>query len=114
MKSTYFCQGDNLHYKVIPKVQSISAVLKEITEYICQQHLNESGIVYCFTKKVSSAIFLPSLFCFIIVIFNPLQEAADVAAGLREYSGGAIKSAAFHSKLSSTDKASPLPNFVML
>lgn len=114
MKSTYFCQGDNLHYKVIPKVQSISSVLKEITEYICQKHLNESGIVYCFTKKGQ----LCNLSSFFILlhnnIFNPLQEAADVAAGLREFSGGAIKSAAFHSKLSSTDKASPLPNFVML
>jgi len=43
----------NLHYMVLPKHHhSASKVIEHITEYILEHHPNDSGIVYCASKKV--------------------------------------------------------------
>ena len=42
----------NLHYQVLPKPASSSVFLEKMSEYILQNHRDDSGIVYCFSKKV--------------------------------------------------------------
>lgn len=48
----------NLHYRVLPKASSAEQVLRDITSYITDNHPNDSGIIYCFTKKVLYTIWL--------------------------------------------------------
>lgn len=43
----------NLHYRVVPKPSKASDVTKEMVDYILEHHPNDSGIVYCLSKKVS-------------------------------------------------------------
>ena len=42
----------NLHYKILPKPSSSSTALKVMSDYILTNHKDDSGIVYCFSKKV--------------------------------------------------------------
>lgn len=56
----------NLHYCVVPKPSKASDVTKEMVDYILEHHPNDSGIVYCLSKKVSAFFFLTEpLFDFI-------------------------------------------------
>ena len=43
----------NLDYKVLQKRSAKAAVLKTICDYILDHHPHDSGIIYCFTVKVS-------------------------------------------------------------
>lgn len=55
----------NLHYTVLPKPASAAKVIEVMTEYILKNHKDDSGIVYCLTKKVKLFIRLSSfLFLF--------------------------------------------------
>ncbi|KAG5219384.1 P-loop containing nucleoside triphosphate hydrolase protein [Salix suchowensis] len=42
----------NLNYEVLPKPSSSAGALKVMVDYILAEHKDESGIVYCLTKKV--------------------------------------------------------------
>jgi ATP-dependent DNA helicase Q1 len=42
----------NLLYDIVPKPSAAKDMLKMMTQYILDKHAGESGIVYCFSKKV--------------------------------------------------------------
>lgn len=42
----------NLHYTVLPKPSSSDKVIEIISDYILKNHEDDSGIIYCLTKKV--------------------------------------------------------------
>lgn len=42
----------NLHYKVVHKPSQGEAVYTSMAEWILKNHPNQSGIVYCYSKKV--------------------------------------------------------------
>lgn len=42
----------NLHYKVLPKPSSSSAAIQAMADYVMEKHQEDSGIVYCLSKKV--------------------------------------------------------------
>jgi ATP-dependent DNA helicase Q1 len=58
----------NLHYKVIPKSSSAAAAIQDMADYILQHHPNDSGIVYCCSKKVSVSSWIPRIY-----FLNPCQ-----------------------------------------
>ncbi|KAJ7706323.1 P-loop containing nucleoside triphosphate hydrolase protein [Mycena rosella] len=72
----------NLHYTILPKPSSAVAAITAMKDYILENHPNQSGIVYCFTKK----------------------DAERVAEGLFEKSGGKIKTGVYHAERKDNDK----------
>ncbi|KAJ7932543.1 ATP-dependent DNA helicase [Mycena leptocephala] len=72
----------NLHYQILPKPSSAAAAITAMKDYILENHPNQTGIVYCFTKK----------------------DAERVAEGLLEQSGGKIKTGVYHAERKDNDK----------
>ncbi|KAJ7783633.1 ATP-dependent DNA helicase [Mycena maculata] len=72
----------NLHYTILSKPSSAVAAIAAMKDYILDKHLNQSGIVYCFTRK----------------------DAERVADGLQEQSGGKIKTGVYHAERKDDDK----------
>ncbi|KAH8116052.1 ATP-dependent DNA helicase [Phellopilus nigrolimitatus] len=72
----------NLHYKVLPKPSSASAVIQVMKDYILKHHQNDSGIIYCLSKK----------------------DTENVAQGLAETSGGEIRTGVYHSEVHDKEK----------
>lgn len=64
----------NLHYTVLRKPLKAADVMKEMTQYILEHHLNDSGIVYCLSKK----------------------DAEGVAEELQTLSNGKIRTGVYH------------------
>ncbi|KAF8067491.1 ATP-dependent DNA helicase [Lyophyllum atratum] len=64
----------NLHYTVVPKPAKGADALQAMVDYILKNHLDESGIIYCLSKK----------------------DAENVAEGLQELSGNKIKTGVYH------------------
>ncbi|KAL5514242.1 hypothetical protein ACEPAG_2330 [Sanghuangporus baumii] len=73
----------NLHYTVAPKPSSASGVIKAMTKYILDHHRNDSGIVYCMSKK----------------------DTETVAQGLAEESGGKIRTGVYHADVHDRTKS---------
>jgi ATP-dependent DNA helicase Q1 len=42
----------NLHYTVVPKSSNSANMTKVMVDYILEHHPNDTGIVYCLSKKV--------------------------------------------------------------
>ena len=59
MKFTSPLYRKNLHYKVVSKPSSAAQVVKDIVRYILEGHRDETGIIYCLSRAVSSG--LPNL-----------------------------------------------------
>ncbi|KAJ7492759.1 ATP-dependent DNA helicase [Mycena latifolia] len=72
----------NLHYTILPKPSSAVAAITAMKDYILENHPNQSGIVYCCTRK----------------------DAERVAEGLLEHSEGKIKTGVYHAERKDTDK----------
>ncbi|CED83625.1 atp-dependent dna helicase [Phaffia rhodozyma] len=72
----------NLHYKVLPKPSNAKDALVVMADYIVQNHADESGIVYCLSKK----------------------DTEVVAQALMEYSQGAIKAGVYHADVHDNHK----------
>ncbi|TRM62263.1 P-loop containing nucleoside triphosphate hydrolase protein [Schizophyllum amplum] len=72
----------NLHYRVVPKPASGDALLDVMKDFILENHLGESGIIYCRSK----------------------QETETVAEGVRARSGGKIKTGVYHADKSDNEK----------
>ncbi|KAF8316779.1 ATP-dependent DNA helicase [Clavulina sp. PMI_390] len=72
----------NLHYSVVPKPASGPAVIKAMAEYITQHHPNDSGIVYCLSKK----------------------DTETVAQGLLDISEGKIRAGVYHADVNDAQK----------
>ncbi|KAJ7042384.1 P-loop containing nucleoside triphosphate hydrolase protein [Mycena alexandri] len=72
----------NLHYQIQPKPSSAVAAITAMKDYILEKHPNETGIVYCFTRK----------------------DAERVADGLRVQSDGKIKTGVYHAERKDNEK----------
>ncbi|KAI5121119.1 hypothetical protein M0805_002791 [Coniferiporia weirii] len=72
----------NLHYQVLPKPSSAGAVIKVMAEYILKYHKDDSGIVYCLSKK----------------------DTETVAQGLSDESGGEIRTGVYHADVHDREK----------
>ncbi|KAJ6519666.1 ATP-dependent DNA helicase [Mycena sanguinolenta] len=72
----------NLMYQILPKPSAATAQITAMKDYILQNHPNQTGIVYCFTKK----------------------DAERVADGLQQESGGKIKTGVYHAERKDNDK----------
>ncbi|KAF8886803.1 P-loop containing nucleoside triphosphate hydrolase protein [Infundibulicybe gibba] len=72
----------NLHYSVLPKPSQAARLIQEMAMYITQHHPNDSGIVYCLSKK----------------------DAEDVAQKLNSFSNNRIKTGVYHSERSDDQK----------
>ncbi|KAF9447006.1 ATP-dependent DNA helicase [Macrolepiota fuliginosa MF-IS2] len=73
----------NLHYRVAPKPSKATEVTKAMVDYILEHHLNDSGIVYCLSKK----------------------NTETVAQELQELSGGKIKTGVYHADRQDREKS---------
>ncbi|KLO09213.1 ATP-dependent DNA helicase [Schizopora paradoxa] len=74
----------NLHYRVLEKPSSASAAINVISNFILREHQNESGIVYCLSKK----------------------DTETVAQGLSKASGGKIRTGVYHADVGDGAKES--------
>lgn len=72
----------NLHYSVLPKPHSTKEAIAVMSDYILNNHENDSGIVYCLTKK----------------------DAEGVAENLQGWSSGRIKTGVYHSEIPDAQK----------
>ncbi|TFK39324.1 P-loop containing nucleoside triphosphate hydrolase protein [Crucibulum laeve] len=72
----------NLHYKVLPKPAKAEDTYKTMAKYILEHHPNDSGIVYCFTKK----------------------DTETVAEKLRECSQNQIRTGVYHAGVADGSK----------
>ncbi|KAF8324278.1 P-loop containing nucleoside triphosphate hydrolase protein [Cantharellus anzutake] len=72
----------NLHYSVSPKPASATAVIQSITDYILEKHKDDSGIIYCLSKK----------------------DTETVAQGIIDASNGQIKIGVYHSDVPDAQK----------
>ncbi|KAF5351184.1 hypothetical protein D9756_008189 [Leucocoprinus leucothites] len=73
----------NLHYRVVPKPSKASDVTKAMVDYILERHPNDSGIVYCLSKK----------------------NTETVAQELQELSGGKIRTGVYHADRQESEKS---------
>ena len=64
-------------------------------EHILKHHANETGIIYCYSRKVRSSISSPIL----LDPFIFFQDTETVADKLRELSGGRIKTDVYHASI---------------
>ncbi|GLB39373.1 putative ATP-dependent DNA helicase [Lyophyllum shimeji] len=64
----------NLHYTIVPKPAKGADVVQAMADYIIQHHPDDSGIVYCLSKK----------------------DAENVAESLQKLSGNKIKTGVYH------------------
>ncbi|KAK7064352.1 ATP-dependent DNA helicase [Favolaschia claudopus] len=74
----------NLHYKVLLKPSAAAAQITTMKDYILKHHPNQTGIIYCATRK----------------------DAERVADGLRQESGGKIKTGVYHAERKDEEKES--------
>ncbi|KAL4073701.1 ATP-dependent DNA helicase [Scleroderma citrinum] len=72
----------NLHYSVLPKPSSAKDAIISMVDYILNNHKNESGIVYCLTKK----------------------DAESVAESLQRWSNSRIKTGVYHADIADVQK----------
>ncbi|KAF5380149.1 hypothetical protein D9615_006207 [Tricholomella constricta] len=72
----------NLHYTIVPKPAKSADVLQAMASYILELHPDDSGIVYCLSRK----------------------DAENVAKGLRDLSGNRIKTGVYHADRHDHDK----------
>ncbi|CAA7257395.1 unnamed protein product [Cyclocybe aegerita] len=72
----------NLHYRVVPKPESAKEQFEIMKNYILENHKDDSGIIYCFSRKDSEV----------------------VAETLRDISGGRIKTGVYHAEVGDIDK----------
>ena len=42
----------NLHYSVLPKPAAANAIIQTMADYIMEKHAEQTGIIYCLSKKV--------------------------------------------------------------
>ncbi|KAG9048491.1 hypothetical protein FS837_012747 [Tulasnella sp. UAMH 9824] len=72
----------NLHYKVLPKPSAKSDTIDVIAKYILQHHKDDTGIIYCLSRK----------------------EAQEVAHDLANISNGKIKTGVYHAEVGDAEK----------
>lgn len=72
----------NLHYKVVPKPSVKSDTIKAIADYILQHHKDDTGIIYCLSRK----------------------EAQEVADDLANFTNGKIKTGVYHAEVGDAAK----------
>ncbi|TFK70701.1 ATP-dependent DNA helicase [Pluteus cervinus] len=72
----------NLHYTILPKPASGKELLQSICNFITTKHPNDSGIIYCLSRK----------------------DAEEVAAKLQEMSCGIIKTGVYHAERKAWEK----------
>jgi hypothetical protein len=61
----------NLHYKIIQKPSVSAQVVKSMVNYILERYPNETGIVYCLSRKVSQ---IPCRHCRALVSWSSLRR----------------------------------------
>ncbi|KAG8983933.1 hypothetical protein FRB90_005641 [Tulasnella sp. 427] len=72
----------NLHYRVVPKPSAKVDTVKAIADYILKYHNDDTGIIYCLSKK----------------------EAQEVADDLSNITGGKIRTGVYHAEVGDAAK----------
>lgn len=90
----------NLHYRVVSKPVKVADHLEAMRDYILEHHPNDTGIIYCFTTKVSFFFHQNGRPQRLISI----QDTEHVAQKLKEISNGKIKTGVYHSKIADSEK----------